>query len=285
MNPIVFHIISGQAFFTGATLIILAALFSLREDRIAKRAAVMAFLLGIIAMLLSSTAVPYWFYGVALVITLAWLCSVFKKKSRRVATVALIVVMVLAMGLEVPFHLTSVLKPVDVRQLTVIGDSVTAGLGDNETETWPHILAREHHIEVQDLSHVGDTIAAAQKRVVQTDIDSPVVLLEIGGNDLLGSTTTTQFEQSLEALLTELEAPHRQLIMLELPLPPFFHEYGRIQRTLAKKHDVQLIPKRVFLSIIAGTDSTLDSIHLSQAGHQNMADVVWSFLKSAYRTN
>jgi len=107
----------------------------------------------------------------------------------------------------------------------------------------------------------------------------------IGGNDVLGATTTAQFEQSLDALLIELEAPNRQLVMLELPLPPFYHEYGRIQRTLAKNHNVALVPKRVLLSIIAGSESTLDSIHLSQAGHQKMANVVWGFLKSDYATD
>ena len=158
------------------------------------------------------------------------------------------------------------MEPVSSRQLTVIGDSVTAGLGDSETETWPRILAREHEIAVQDLSHVGDTVVAARKRVAASQIDSQLVLLEIGGNDVLGSTTPAEFATSLDRLLTELASPGRQLVMLELPLPPFYHAFGRIQRRLAKKHDVKLVPKRVFLSILAGGDATLDSIHLSQAG-------------------
>jgi acyl-CoA thioesterase I len=70
--------------------------------------------------------------------------------------------------------------------------------------------------------------------------------------------------------------------MFELPLPPFNHEYGRIQRSLALKHKVLLVPKRVFLSILAASDSTLDTIHLSQAGHQAMAACVWQLVSSAY---
>ena len=34
------------------------------------------------------------------------------------------------------------------------------------------------------------------------------------------------------------------------------------------------------LSIIAGSESTLDTIHLSQSGHQLMADCVWRILSS-----
>jgi len=183
MNFIVYHIVSGQAFFTGAVLVILAALLSLRESRIAKRVSVLAFLLGLIAITVSSTPLPYWFCGVALVITLVWLCSGFVKKGRRRSAFALIGVWAIGMALELPYHITPDLKPVDAKALTVIGDSVTAGLGSGDrAETWPRILAREHNLHVQDISQAGDTVASALKRVQEQPISSPVVLLEIGGN-------------------------------------------------------------------------------------------------------
>lgn len=285
MNPIVYHIASGQAFLTGVVLIILAALLSLRENRIMQRVMVLSFLVGVILVAVSSTPLPWWFYGVADVVTLVWLGTLFTKRWRKVAAEALVGVWLLGLLLEVPYHLTPGVEPVSLRRLTVIGDSVTAGLGDTETETWPRILSREQDIAVQDLSHVGDTVASARKRVAATELKSPLVLLEIGGNDILGSTTPAQFATNLDALLSELESPGRQLVMLELPLPPFYHAYGRIQRELARKHKVKLVPKRVLLSIIAGGDATLDSIHLSQAGQQNMAEVVWGIIGSGYGTD
>lgn len=286
MNPVVFHIVSGQSFFTGAVLVMLAAWLSMRTSHVTKRVMVLVFLLGVVAIVVSSTPLPYWFNGTAGVITLVWVCSCFVKKWRRWSAYAVIGVWALAMGLELPYHLKPTLKPAASQSMSVIGDSVTAGLDDGDkAETWPRILAREHNLMIQDISHVGDTVSTALKRVQKESINSSVVLLEIGGNDILGSTTTAQFTKDLEALPSELEAPGRQLIMLELPLPPFYHEYGRIQRNLARKHHVALVPKRVFLSIIAGNESTLDSIHLSQAGHQNMAVVVWGLVKPAYTTH
>tara|TARA_R110002095_G_scaffold78106_2_gene67075 strand:+ start:6269 stop:7126 length:858 start_codon:yes stop_codon:yes gene_type:complete len=285
VNPIVYHIVSGQAFFSGVVLIILAALLSLRENRMARRVMVLSVLLGMILIAVSSTPLPWWFYSIAGVVTLVWVCSGFMKKWRRGAAYAVMGVWLVALMLEVPYHLTPGVEPDASRSLTVIGDSVTAGLGDEDTETWPRILQRKHGIAVQDLSHVGDTVASARKRVAATEIKSPLVLLEIGGNDILGSTTAAQFETKLDALLSELAAPSRQLVMLELPLPPFYHAYGRIQRDLARKHNVALVPKRVFLSIIAGGDATLDSIHLSQAGHLDMTEVVWGIIGSAYSSD
>ncbi|HEX5106265.1 MAG TPA: hypothetical protein VFV87_20740, partial [Pirellulaceae bacterium] len=92
-----------------------------------------------------------------------------------------------------------------------------------------------------------------------------------------------QFERDLDRLLERVAVPGRTIVMFELPLPPLANEYGRIQRRLAAKYGVRLIPKRVFISILAADGTTLDSIHLSDAGHQRMADAVWSIIEPAYR--
>lgn len=284
MNWLVYHIASGQAFFTGIALVILAASISIRT-KVWTRIAVLSFLTGAIAITISSTAIPYWFYVVAVIATVPWVISPYVKRWRRWAPHAVIAAWFVAAALEVPYHITPTLEPASSRSLTVIGDSVTAGMGDGDTaEKWPAILAKQHAVTVQDISHVGETAASALKRAREYQIVAPVVILEIGGNDLLGSTSSAQFALDLDALLTHISSPDRQLIMFELPLPPFTHEYGRSQRSLARKHNVLLVPKRVFLSILAADDSTLDTIHLSQSGHDRMAACVWELVSAAFNS-
>ncbi len=188
--------------------------------------------------------------------------------------------------IEAPYHVTRSLQPASDRSLSVIGDSITAGMGGNDNaETWPRILARTRGLNVQDISHAGETTASALKRTRLQPITAPVVVVEIGGNDLLGSTTAAQFADDLEALLSHVATRDRQVVMFELPLPPFCHEYGHVQRSIAARHNVILVPKRVLLSILAGGDSTVDTIHLTQAGHQVMADRVWSLIQAAYEVD
>lgn len=283
MNWLVYHIASGQAFFSGVALVVIAALASTQSKPIAKRVTVLGFLIGAIAITISSTAIPYWYYGIALVVTIAWVISRYVEKWRRWAPFAVIGVWTIAAAIEVPYHITPTLTPAPSRSLTVIGDSVTAGMGgDDRSVRWPTLLAERHNLTVQDISHMGETAASALKRAKSQQIASPVVVLEIGGNDLLGSTSSTQFAQDLDALLAYVSSPGRQVVMFELPLPPLNHEYGRIQRSLARKHNVSLVPKRVFLSVLAANDSTLDTIHLSQAGHRRMAACVWQLVSSAF---
>jgi acyl-CoA thioesterase-1 len=283
MNPLVYHVASGQVFFTGIVLMVVAAQASQWPRPIVRRAAGLCFLLGSIAIVISSTAIPYWCYAVAIAASVPWLASGFRKDWQHWAPHCLLAGWLFAAAMEVPFHATPTLRPTAKRALTVIGDSVTAGIdGDQKSDTWPKIFAREHRIEVQDISHVGETAASALRRVKKQPVAADVVVVEIGGNDLLGSTTAAEFDRDLNALLAELAAPDRQILMFELPLPPFYHEFGRVQRAAAAKHRVALVPKRVFLSILAGNGSTLDTIHLSAAGHERMADIVWGLTQSAF---
>jgi acyl-CoA thioesterase-1 len=45
---------------------------------------------------------------------------------------------------------------------------------------------------------------------------------------------------------------------------------------------VALIPKRVLLAVLRRDGATLDSVHLSQAGHERMAEVVWDVVRPAF---
>jgi acyl-CoA thioesterase I len=159
---------------------------------------------------------------------------------------------------------------------------VTAGLGDQKTRTWPGLLAREHSIDVHDLSQMGGTVASALRRLDKEPPGDGIVLLEIGGNDLLGPTSAADFDDRLDALLAQVCRNGRTVLMFELPLPPFCNDFGLTQRRLAAKHGVRLIPRRILVSVLTAADATVDSIHLTQSGHQAMADRVWSLISGAY---
>lgn len=285
MNGLVYHVVSGQAFFSGMALLLASFALAQASRKAWKRWWGLAFVMGLILIAASSIAIPLWLLVIAGMATLVWLYLLMRADSSRqsvAAMMAAIFWLAVAIG-ELPYLLIPALQPVANRGLAVIGDSVTAGMGgEDRFETWPAIIARKHQLQVQDLSHVGETAGSALKRIRNLEIQAPVVMVEIGGNDILGSTSSQQFATDLDALLNRLSAPGRQIVMFELPLPPLYHEFGRVQRTLAQKYRVHLIPRRIFLSLLADQGATLDSIHLSQAGHQQMAESVWQLVQTAY---
>ena len=111
MNPLVFHIASGQAFFTGIGLMLAAALVSQWPQRICKRIAMLLFIVAIIAIAISSTAIPYWLYAVAVLGTLPWVFSGFRKEWQHWAPHCLMAGWLFAAAAEVPYHFSPTLRP------------------------------------------------------------------------------------------------------------------------------------------------------------------------------
>lgn len=305
MNPLVYHIISGQSFFTGVILVVLGAALSMRgalypqpekvdgntpakkPPQNGKRASILSAFLGLVLIALSSTAIPYWLNGVAGSASAVWLVAVSLNRLTRLRWLSWVTMATWLVALlwEIPFQITPTLEPAASREMTVIGDSVTAGVGKLlDSERWPGLLAAEHELTIHDRSRAGETTGSALARIRRGEfrIESPVVFLEIGGNDVLGPTTVSQFEEDLDQLLAEVSSPGREVMMLELPLPPFYNGFGLAQRRLARKHNVLLVPRRVILSVLAAEESTLDTIHLSDEGQRRMATCVWQLVRPAF---
>lgn len=283
MNPFVYHIVSGHSFFTGAAFLLIALSLTKFSNGVAKRIIIALSVLGPALILLSAAAIPYWCYAIWGLSGVALIASRFFPKLQTYCVSFFIAATLGAVSLEIPYHIYWGVDSAESNKVTVVADSVTAGMGDNDkANRWPNQIQEDYGLIVQDLSHPGETAASAKKHVESNTIDSSIVIIEIGGNDLLGSTTIQGFDESLDALLKSLRKENRQLIMFELPLPPMMNEFGRIQRRLAWKYDVRLVPKRELLAVLAPKENTLDTIHLTQAGHDKMANIVWRLIRDVY---
>lgn len=282
MNWVVFQIASGRAFFAAIALLLMWVLFRTREFPRLQRLATWCLVLGLIALVVSATALPYWAYGlIGLSVAVPMLA---KPPGRRAYLLAVAGVLgLIAVGLnEARFHVMPVLRPSPERRIAIIGDSITAGYGsDDTTQKWPAILHDRHGLELQNLSRMGETVGSAAKRLSQAPVAAPVNIVEIGGNDVLGGTSVSEFEAGLGLLLSRLIGPDRQVVMFELPVPPLYEGFGRAQRKVAARHGVLLVPKRILLSVIEAAEATVDSLHLTQQGHERMAGVVWEMLEPA----
>lgn len=165
-----------------------------------------------------------------------------------------------------------------VTSLCVVGDSITAGLNDGE-DTWPRRLSRQVSTQIQDASQPGATLKSAHRQVQLLEPHSnDYLLLEIGGNDLLEGLPLNQFEIDMDQLLSECRSTGATVVMFELPLPPLSMRYGAMQRRLANRYHVHLIPRRHLMSVLTTPGSTVDGIHLSAAGQEHLMRLLWNLL-------
>jgi acyl-CoA thioesterase-1 len=282
MNWVVFQIVAGRAFFAAVGLLAAATLLRSASVPRATRVSTRLLLAGLVALSVSAAPLPYWAYVLVGCATVGGsFADRFGKYAMVVSATGVLVLVAVALH-EATYQLVPVLRKAPSRRIAVIGDSITAGYGsDDRTLKWPAILRDRHGVAVEDLARAGETAASAARHLRERSIDAPVLIVEIGGNDLIGGGSVQAFEEGLDALLRATCRPGRQVAMFELPIPPFYERFGRVQRELASRHGVALIPKRILLSVVGAAEATVDSIHLSQQGHERMAGVVWAILEPA----
>jgi acyl-CoA thioesterase-1 len=188
---------------------------------------------------------------------------------RRIVVAALLIAMISEWRYQRPLRLNLPNTP----HIAVLGDSVTAGLERND-RTWPQQAAQRFGWTVFDASQQGATVKSALRQLDALDGRGEVLIVEIGGNDVLEGVPVHKFTHELDSLLQSAHTRYRTVLMCELPLPPLANRYGAEQRRLAARHSVRLIPKRELIGVLTSGGGTVDGVHLSNAGQTKLAEVM-----------
>jgi acyl-CoA thioesterase I len=280
VSPLFLYFASGESLYSGALLLIVAIVISMsRKISITGLRGIAAWL-GLAMMIMACppfSGTVDALFGAAF---LVWFIAINKDASRsswsriRVGASGVLISFVLVLSAVEFSHrkMPVILGPAG-DHLVVIGDSISSGL-DSRTPAWPSLMQRMTGIEVRNLARPGATTQDARTMARQVLPEDHIVLLEIGGNDLIGDTSASEFGRQLNALIAQLTASGRTIAMFELPLLPQKIEYGQVQRRLAAKYGVVLIPKRFLARVMTGVNATTDGLHLSSVGAQRMVAIV-----------
>ncbi len=283
MNPLGLMFLDGTALFAGLALVLAAgALFVRSGTGLLRPISTVLLLAGLAAVLLSAVPLPKWLF----VLWIAWTLAVLILGNlsgtvpvlRFRAFAVLLAISAAILLVEMPHLRTPRIRVDAEKPLFVVGDSISAGIGSGE-RCWPEVLAVSMSLRVVNLAVPGATTQSALAQIPRIAESNAVVLLEIGGNDLLDRIDADTFESHLDQLVSVLRANGHDVAMFELPLFPFQNAYGRAQRAVAKRHAAALIPRRHFARVLGMPDGTLDGLHLTQKGHDEMARRVAALLQ------
>ncbi len=281
MNPIVLQFANGSVFFYGICLAVIASFLRMSlKSRWTRSVLCIVAIVGAVLVILSATPQPVWIYCLWLVVLVATHITLSVDTTRRDRAKyrymwfgLFAVLSILMCILEIPYHLRPTIPSSSGHRMYVIGDSLSMG-ADAQELNWPELLAKKTGLPLTRFAHGGATVSSARDYTKRINDDNAIVILQIGGNDVLNGTDVRKFQSNLDLLLANLCRADRLVVMLELPLPPFHNRYGKAQRKLAKQYGVTLIPKRYMTRVLGAPDATLDGLHLSHAGHAIMADIV-----------
>ncbi len=178
--------------------------------------------------------------------------------------------------------------------LVCYGDSITAGHGLQDGQSFPDALQRDldahsFHYKVINQGTSGATTkdAVTNLRSVMA-LHPAVVIVEFGGNDGLRGLPLAETRRNLDAVLTALEAAHIKTLFAGITLPPNYGQeyiqlFDQLFRELAAKHHTAFVPM-IYKDLIRvpGTIQP-DGIHPTAKGSEIIARTLLPLLTPMLR--
>ena len=175
-------------------------------------------------------------------------------------------------------------------KVVCLGDSLTAGLGLVESQSYPSVLQRK--IDAEDLGFEvvnagvsGDTSAGGLRRLDWTlQGDVRLLVVALGGNDALRGLSVTEMRENLAAIVQRAQARGVIVAIAGMQAPPNYGPeytvaFRQVFADVARQQRTLYIP--FLLDKVAG-DAALnqaDGIHPNARGAELVAETVWNALR------
>ncbi len=171
-------------------------------------------------------------------------------------------------------------------RVLALGDSLTAPHGVTPEQAWPTLLAAKTGWAVVNAGVSGDTSAGALQRLpgLLEEHNPQLVLVTLGGNDMLRRLPQGQTTANLGRMLVLAKARGTKAVLLATPKPSLagaaFNNLSAAEfyREVAKENQVPLI-EDAMAEVLSKTELKGDQLHPNAAGHALLATKIFEALK------
>jgi acyl-CoA thioesterase-1 len=178
--------------------------------------------------------------------------------------------------------------------LVCFGDSITAGYGLEEGQSYPEALQRtlNQHGYSYGVVNRGTSGATTKDAVANLHqvlaLHPDAVIVEFGGNDGLRGLPLETTRANLDQVLSALEAAHIRILLAGITLPPnygreYIAKFEKLFGPLAAAHHAVLVP--MLYKNLAGKPGMIqpDGIHPTAKGSELIAQTLLPALKPLLR--
>jgi lysophospholipase L1-like esterase len=166
--------------------------------------------------------------------------------------------------------------------IVAFGDSLTHGTGASDDTAYPAVLAALTGRTVVNAGVPGDTTASALERLpgVLAEHQPRLVLLCLGGNDMLRKQPEAATENNLRLLVQTIRASGAEVMLIAVPEPKLFGGAPDFYARVAE--DLRLpLEDDVFNEVLKDNRLKSDPIHANAAGYRIVAERLAEFLQEA----
>lgn len=176
-------------------------------------------------------------------------------------------------------------------KIVAFGDSLTAGFGLTEKESYPYLLQEKlradgFDYEVINAGVSGDTSLGGLERIdwVLEMENVKVLILELGANDLLRGIPPEKMRANLDQIIRKAKAKNVKVLFCGMLAPPTMSpDYQRAFTgafpELATVHKVEFLPFLLENVALKKELNQADGIHPNAEGEKIMTENVYKALK------
>jgi lysophospholipase L1-like esterase len=164
--------------------------------------------------------------------------------------------------------------------ILAFGDSLTAGTGANDTESYPAVLSQLIGRKVINAGIPGEVSASGVLRLPELlDRERPALLILChGGNDLLGRQSHQVIADNLRAMIRMAKDRNIPLLLLAVPSPDLTLKPPALYEKLSKEFSIP-IELKALPHILGKSSLKSDHIHPNAAGYKMLAESLAKLLK------
>jgi lysophospholipase L1-like esterase len=155
--------------------------------------------------------------------------------------------------------------------IIAFGDSLVAGVGATRGSDLVSLLSAALATQVKNMGRSGDTTADALTRLDDVIKDDPkLVIVILGGNDVLRQEPVLQTFENLRYIIEHLQAVGAAVVLVGVPGGLLADRYDQGFQDLARTYGVAYVPN-VLRGIIGHAEYMSDAVHPNDAGYRKMA--------------
>lgn len=164
--------------------------------------------------------------------------------------------------------------------ILAFGDSLTYGTGAESDEAYPARLALLAHHAVVNAGVPGETTTEGLQRLpaLLAEHHPRLVLLCLGGNDMLRRLPAGETENNLRLMLQTLRASGAQVVLIGVPEPKIFGGapdfYARLADNFKVPYDGDILN-----AVLRNNALKSDPVHPNAAGYEAIAQQIAKLLK------